>query len=490
MKIIKPALILSALLFLAIGQAAAQPIAFTNITVIDVEEGVARPGMSVIVTGDRITDVGSMNEIDVPDGATIVDGTDKYLIPGLWDMHVHEVYDSDKPRPWDFHAPSPDAADPRDIYMPIKLAYGITGVREMFGGLATIEQRERIERGEMLGPHIVIGSPILDGPQPVFPDPDSALILIDGPERAREVASNLYAQGFDFLKPYSYLSAESYRALLERAGELGMEVTGHVPISVSTWEVAELGQRTIEHLIGIEFACSSREDELRELYVARIQSLDDDSPFEERMGTWYRSEWEPIESLDPEKCDALFEHLAAHDTWVVPTLIIQRGISYYDDPRIANDPNLRYEGVGPEDLKATADRFDPERRLRTLYDYRASVIDELHNAGVGILAGTDLSGGFNLHYELELYVESGLSPLAALRTATVNPARYLGRENDLGSITPGKIADLVLLSANPLEDITNTQKIETVLFQGHLLERDQLDRMLEQLATDRENWPK
>lgn len=481
------ALLLTVLLLPA-GAASAQSLAFTDVTVIDVVDGVAEPDMTVVVEGDRITAVGDVSTVEIPPGATMIDGSGKFLIPGLWDMHVHEVNDHDKPRPWDFHAPAPDAADPRDIYLPIKLAFGVTGVREMYGGLATIEQRKRIERGEMLGPHIVIGSPLLDGPQSLFPD--SAIIRIDGPEHAREVASNLYAQGFDFLKPYSFLSAESYRALLERAEELGMDVAGEIPLSVSAWEAAELGQRTVEHLTGMEFACSSREDELRERYVARIQSLDADSPFEERLGIWYRSEWEPIESLDPERCDALFKHLAAHNTWVVPTLTIQRGIVYYDDPRLANDPNLRYVGLGPEDLKAHADRFDPERRGRKLYDYRASVIDELHAAGVGILAGTDLGGAYNLHYELELYVESGLSPLDALRTATVNPARYLGREDDLGSITPGKIADLVLLSANPLEDIANTQKIETVVFQGHLLDRDQLDRMLEQLATDRENWPK
>jgi imidazolonepropionase-like amidohydrolase len=480
----------------ACAQTPTADLAIRGVTIVDVTDGSLSSGQTVLVEGDRIVAVGPVAELAVPDDAEVIDAEGQYLIPGLWDMHVHEVNDRDKPAPWHFHAPAQDAADPRDIYLPIRLAFGVTGVREMYGGLASIEQRKRIERGEMLGPHIVIGSPLLDGPQPMFPD--SAIIRIDGPEHAREVASNLYAQGFDFLKPYSFLSAESYRALLERAEELGMDVAGEIPLSVSAWEAAELGQRTVEHLTGMEFACSSREDELRERYVARIQSLDADSPFEERLGIWARSESEPFESLDPERCDALFKHLAAHNTWVVPTLTIQRGIVYYDDPRLANDPNLRYVGLGPEDLKADADRMadlgvatnDPERRGRKHYDYRASVIDELHAAGVGILAGTDLGGAYNLHYELELYVESGLSPLDALRTATVNPARYLGREDDLGSITPGKIADLVLLSANPLEDIANTQKIETVVFQGHLLDRDQLDRMLEQLATDHENWPK
>lgn len=481
------ALILIALV-LASSPARAQSFAVTDVTVIDVVEGGAKPGQTVVVAGDRIATVGSAGEVVIPASATVVDGSGRFLIPGLWDMHIHMVNDVEKPVPWDFHAPRADANDLREIYMPIYLAYGIVGVREMSGGLASIEQRDRMERGEMLGPHIVIGSPLLDGPQPVWPD--AAVISIDGPERAREVASELHAQGFDFLKSYNLLSAESYRALHERAGELGVEVAGEVPIGVSLWEAAELGQRTVEHLTGIEFACSSREEELRARYLARIRALNADPSAEDPVDIWYRSEWEPFESLDPERCATLFAHLATHDTWVVPTLIIQQIISYADDPRLANDRRLWYVDPWSRDLKAMADELNPGRRLRPLYDYRASLMDELHDAGVGILAGADTPGGFRLHQELELFVESGLSPLEALRTATINPARYLGREDDFGSIAPGKIADLVLLNANPLESIGNTLSIEAVVFQGHLLERPRLDRMLEQLATDADNWPR
>ncbi|MBD3617107.1 MAG: amidohydrolase family protein [Gracilimonas sp.] len=480
MKTIKPALILSSLLLLASGLVTAQPIVFTNVTIIDVEEGVAMPGMSVIVTGERITAVGTLNEIKVSDGATTIDGRGKYLIPGLWDMHIHNVNDVYKPVPWDFHTPDPEGAEQREIYMPIYLAFGVTGTRELSGGLESIELRKRIEAGEILGPHMVIGSPLLDGPIPIFPD--AAVMRIDGPERARNVVTKLHSQGFDFLKPYSLLSAESYRALHERARELEMEVAGEIPISVSLWEAAELGQRSVEHLTGVEFACSNREEELRAHYVSRLRDLNTDPSSEGALDIWNRSEWEPFESLDPERCRKLYGHLAAHGTWVVPTLIIQKMISHANDPRWANNPNFRY--TWPMDLEALADEFDPERRLRPLHDYRMSVINELHDAGVGVLAGSDVSGGFTLHQELEIFVESGMTPLDALRTATINPARYLGRENDLGSITPGKIADLVLLNKNPLDDIRNTQSIEAVVFRGHLLDRPNLDRILRQLEVE------
>lgn len=473
---------------LAASDATAQSLAFTDVTVIDVIDGSAEPGQNVVVAGDRIVAVGGADQVVIPRGATVIDGGGKFLIPGLWDMHVHMANDVWTPVPWDFHTSDSETGDQRDIYLPIYLAFGVTGIREMSGGLVSVRMRDRIERGELLGPHTVVASPLLDGQEPVFPG--KAVIPIHGAERAREVAGQLTAQGFDFLKPYSYLSAESYRALHERARELGMEIAGHVPLSVSVWEAAELGQRTVEHLTGIEFGCSRREDELRQTYLSRLQALTADPSSEDRLDIWYRSEWEPFESLDPARCEALLSHLAAQGTWVVPTLALQRMISYPDDPVVAENPNFRYLDPESRDVQAAADEFNPERRLRPLYDHRVEMIPQLHRAGVGILAGSDATGGFALHQELEIYAESGLPPLDVLRTATINPARYLGREHDLGSIEPGKIADVVLLRANPLEDISNTQTIEAVVFQGHLLERQRLDQMLDQLAIDAENWPK
>lgn len=480
------ALILIAVMLVA-SPVAAQSLAFVDVTVIDVVDGAAEPGQTVVATDDRIAAVGAADGVVIPTGATVIDGRGKFLIPGLWDMHVHMANDMWTPAPWDFHAPHGEEADQREIYLPIYLAFGVTGIREMSGGVVSLQMRERIERGALLGPHTVVGSPLLDGPEPLLPD--AAVIPVFGGEQVREVVAKLEADGFDFLKPYSYLSAESYRALHEHAGDLGMEVAGHVPLGVDIWEAAELGQRTVEHLIGVELGCSRREDELRQAYVSRLGALNADSSSEDRMELFVRSEWEPLESLDAQNCDSLFAHLAAHDTWVVPTLVFQRMISYPDDPAVADEPNLRYLHPDDRDLRVLADNYDAERRLRPLYDHRKSLIPQLHRAGVGILAGADTPGGFALHQELEIFVESGLAPLDALRTATINPARYLGREDDFGSIENGKIADLVLLGANPLEDIRNTRSIEAVVFQGHLLERSKLDRMLEQLATDAENWP-
>jgi hypothetical protein len=334
---------------------------------------------------------------------------------------------------------------------------------------------------------MVVGSPLLDGAYPTWPD--AAVIAIDGPQTARDWVTRLHAQGFDFLKTYNLLSAESYRALHERAKELRMEVSGEIPISVSLWEAAELGHRTIEHLTGVEFACSNKEDELRAAYVSRIESRNADPESDDAKEIWNRSEWEPFESIDPERCIELYRFLAEQGAWVVPTLQIQYMISHGEQPEIENNPNLKYLSKWDRDIEAIANEFDPEHQLRPVHDYRMTVIGDLHRAGVPILAGSDLAGGFYLHEELQRFVEGGLTPVEALRTATTEPAKYLGRSDELGSIGPGKIADVVLLRANPLEDIRNTQEIEMVIFKGQALERSKLDEMLNQLEDDARNWP-
>jgi len=464
----------------------AATLAITSVDVIDIKTGKILEDRTILVVSDRIVDVVPEATYEPAEGVRLIDGHGLYAMPGLWDMHIHMLNDAYKPAPWDFHSPDEGDDEQREIYMPIYLAFGVTGTRELSGGLTSITLRDQIESGEILGPHMFVGSPVLDGPNPIWSGAD--LISIDGPDSAMSVVKQLHAQGFDFLKTYNFLSPESYRAVHKTARGLGMEVSGEIPISVSLWEAAELGHRTVEHLTGVEFACSSREDELRSGYVARINALNANPSSESPLDIWNRSEWEPFESLDREKRTRLFAHLAKHDTWVVPTIVIQRMISHAQDPRIADNPNFRYIDPWSRDLTAMANKYDPERRLRPLHEYRAGIIDELHRAGVGILAGSDTPGGFTLLEELEIFVESGLTPLDALQTATINPARYLGREDELGSIAPGRIADIALLRKNPLADIRNIRSIETVLFQGHVLDRSQLDHMLEQLAEDAENW--
>jgi imidazolonepropionase-like amidohydrolase len=439
-------------------------LAFTNVTVIDVRDGVARPDVTVVVSGDRITAVGATDEVEIPPDATVIDGSGKYLIPGLWDMHVHVSHDDSRTR---------------SLYLPLFVAHGVTGIREMSGQSFNLRQREEIAAGTLLGPRMVVGKKV-DGPNPWPTHPAGRVVKVAHAEEARRVVDSLSAEGYDFVKPYQFLSAEVYRALHEQGRAIGMEVSGEIPMSVSLWEAAALGHPTVEHLTGVELACSGQEEELRVKYRRQAAELAADTTLRTHIPVWNHTEWESLATWDPEKCRALYRHLVAHGTWVVPTLVTLRHVSYPANPDIRNDPRQRYLPPGEWDPEGVADWYDPERRLRPTYEHRLRTLVDLHQAGVGILAGTDFPAGFMLHDELALYVESGLSPLDALRTATLNPARYLGATDSLGTVEAGKIADLVLLDANPLEDISNTHRIAGVVLGGRYFDRQELDALLAQ----------
>jgi pimeloyl-ACP methyl ester carboxylesterase len=434
-------------------------LAFTHVHVVDVASGSVLPDQTVVIAGNRIAAVGPAAGVHVPVGAQVVEAKALYLIPGLWDMHVHS---------W-------EEAFMRDVFLPLYVAHGVTGIRELGGQPFNLEQRAAITAGTLLGPRMVVGSPFADGPNPTFPERS---VRVANAGEAHRAVDSLLAEGYDFVKTYKFLSPAAYRALHERGREVGMEISGEIPISVSLWEAADLGHRTVEHLSGVEIACSGREEDLRIEYRNRAEEISADTTLRTHLPVWIRTEWEPIASVDLEKCATLYRHLAAHGTWVVPTLMIQRLISFHADPDLQDHPGQKYLPAGVWDPDADADFFDPERQLRPTYEHRLRTLPDLHRAGVGILAGTDVPAGFTLHDELALYVESGLTPLEALRTATLNPARYLGRTDDLGTVAPGRLADLVLLDANPLEDIRNTQRIRAVVLDGRYFDRLALDEVL------------
>lgn len=486
MKAIIYLAIFTFLLTISSASVKSQNTAFSNVSIIDVKAGITIPNMTVVVKGDQILEVNSTKEAKIPIDSKVIDCTGKFMIPGLWDMHMHYVNDSIKTIPYDFYEPNLTEGEKSKIYAPIYLAFGITGIRELSGGIKTLKLREQVRTGEILGPQMEVGSPLLDGPVPLFPD--AQVIAIDGPSKAKKVVSELHNQGFDFLKTYTFLSAESYRAIHERASDLDMEVSGEIPISISVWEAVKLGHKTLEHMTGIELACSRQQDSLRKKYILQIDRLNKNPNSENALDIWVRSEQEPLETLDPNLCQDLFEYIAENETWVVPTLILQYLVSNFDEYEVVNNPNLKYLLPWERDLNNVAEYFDPEAKMKKIHNYRMKIVGNLNKAGINILAGSDTPGGFRLHEELELLVNGGLSPLEALRTATINPAIYLNRENEIGSIESGKIADLVILNGNPLEDIRNIQEIETVIFQGNLLDRSKLDRMLNQLETKAKNW--
>jgi imidazolonepropionase-like amidohydrolase len=460
--------VLVALLLLASFPMEAQeaPIAFVGVSVVDVVRGRVEPDQTVVVEGDRIVGVGRRDQVAVPAGARTVDGRGRFLIPGLWDMHVHAV--------------NPGI---QELFLPLLIANGITGVREMWSRVEWLDSaRVAIERGKLAGPRLIGAGNLVDGKPQIWP---GSLGAAD-PDEGRRLVDSLHRAGAGFIKVYSRLSPETYGAIAEEAKRLGIPFEGHVPTLVSPAEASDLGQLTIEHLTMIPQACSSLADEFRREVGAVVASKGWDSAGAAQRLLGRRMS----EAYDAEACRSLARRFVKNGTWMVPTMTVLRSTSHLDDTTLAADLRLRFI---PGFFKLSWDpRRDFRFRMLTAEDWatrkrghrrQIEIVGLLHREGVRFLAGTDLSNpyiypGFSLHDELANMVEAGMSPLDALRTATLNPAVFLGQEREAGTVETGKRADLVLLDANPLDDIKNTTRIRAVVAAGRLYDDQALAELV------------
>ena len=441
-------------------------LAFTHAAVIDGTGTPAQSDVTVIITGGRITQIGKSVSVRPPTNTVVVDATGKYLIPGLWDMHVH-WYDKE--------------------YLPLFLANGVTGIRLMLGTPMHHEWRREIEAGKLQGPRLFIASPIVDGPKPVWPGSVSVSTAAEG----RQAVLKVKQEGADFVKVYSVLPREAYFAIADEAKKQGISFAGHVPIGISVEEASAADQTSIEHLSGILTACSSQEGSLLQSEQSIFAGLLATNDLISALAQVRRQGRLALETYDQGKADKLFELLKANHTWQCPTLVVLRSIRHLEDAAITNDARLKYM---PRGLKASWDpsvdfRFVRNRTPEDLalgqqaYEKELQLVGAMRRAGVEFLAGTDTLNpycfpGFSLHDELGLLVQAGLTPMEALQAATRNAARFMGLEKELGTIEAGKLADLVLLDANPLEAIVNTRKIHGVVFNGRFFSRAALDEML------------
>ena len=457
---------------------AAEPrLVLTHVTVIDMTGAPPKPDMTVIIEGQKIISVTSSKETTAPRDAVFVDASGKYLIPGLWDMHLHTVYGS--------------AKDTGSTLFPLLVANGITGIRNP-GSLFSISQinrwRQLIADGALPGPRIFIGQQV-DGPG----GPSVSFVYrVKTESQARAAVQRIKREGFDFVKVYSRLSRAAFFAAADEARRIGIPFAGHVPTSVNDGEASDAGQKSIEHLEGMLVSTSSDEERIRKgwlEYEAKVAALNGRTVPTELEDENFKFVSASLDTFDEEKARRLYAVFVRNGTYHCSTLVIHQAWGSLRHPEFFEDPRLRYV---PLKLRKSANFYlepsrtwSAERKAITerLFQYRLRMVAEMRRAGVELLAGTDTAfgypvAGFALHDELGLFVQAGLTPMEALKTATYNPAKYFGLLNSLGTVEPGKIADLVLLNANPLDDIGNTKKIEAVIVNGRYLSRKQLDQLL------------
>jgi imidazolonepropionase-like amidohydrolase len=368
-------------------------------------------------------------------------------------------------------------------YLPLFIANGVTGIRVMWGDPEDHEWRKAIEAGDLIGPRMIIASPLVDGPKPYW----RGSISVSSEAEARQVVIKAKQDGADFVKVYQFLPRDLYFAIADEAKKQGMPFAGHVPISVSAQEASSAGQKSFEHLVGILPACSSRSADL-----LKGQQDDLTEGLLSKPRFWgahvVEARQRMLDTYSPDQVAALCAVLKGNGTWQVPTLTLLRMFAYGDDPAFLKDARLKYVPIHTRaswDPSAIDGKRSPEdfAYMKREFQKDLEVVGAMQRAGVGILAGTDTANpfcfpGFSLHDELGLLVQAGLSPMEALQAATLNPARFQGKENDLGTVDKGKIADLVLLDANPLDEIGNTKRIAAVVSAGKLYSRAALDRML------------
>lgn len=444
-------------------------LAITSTSVVDVEAGRVLPDRTVLVAGDRIRTVGESGRVRIPAGVPVVDGRGRYLVPGLWDAHVH------------FRGGEELAAANRDL-LALYVANGVTTVRDAGGDLTEriLEWRREIGAHRLVGPRILTPGPKLDGPAGGW----GGSIRLSSPDDVPAALDSLAALGADYVKIYDgSISREVFLAILEEAGRRDLIVTGHMPFSVRFAEAVAGGLDATEHLYYPFKGAAANEDSVTAAILARRGT---DRP----LGFWAA-----LDLLAPRYDEVLagrlFARMAEAGTAAVPTLHIGRVLAGVAEADHSRDPELRY--VAPA-LRATyagrveaARRSSPEaRRARAaLQRTFVGMVPRMREAGVVILAGSDAGAsnsyvypGFSLHAELEELVAAGLSPLDALRAATVRPAAFMRRGHELGQVREGYRADLILLDADPLREIAATRGIHAVVLDGRLLGRAALDSLL------------
>ncbi|NIB44893.1 amidohydrolase family protein [Pseudomaricurvus alkylphenolicus] len=441
---------------LSMSGAMANDYVIENVNLVPMTEEVVKKNHSVLVKSGKIAKICKQARQCLDGGAQRIDGSGKYLIPGLADMHAHTS-----------HIPELAKKNPvqRGMFERIQsqqlrqyAMFGVTTIRDTGGGELNLEARKKIEQGKATGPRIYTSKGAMDG----NPTLHNATLPFDDPKVAADYVRQSVAEGYDLIKIYSTLTKPVFDAIIDAAKESNTPVIGHVPMQIDMEYVLQKGLRSIEHLSGFGMFCAG--------YDAGLKPVMDDV-------------YQGLNYCTPEKVKSVAEMTAKYPVWVDPTLIVQ------DNVKTEWDRHTRYNkeeaSFTPPMLQVFQEWlfeiFHPRPRagLKASKPVRKAIVKALNDAGVPLLVGTDtMATGYNVHQELALLVEAGLTPYQALVAATSEPARYFDKEGEFGTIVEGANADIVLLDKNPLSDIENAKAIRGVMMQGQWWPKAKIDAEL------------
>ncbi|MGQ0641483.1 MAG: amidohydrolase family protein [Gemmatimonadaceae bacterium] len=438
----------------------------THVAVVDVERGRLLPDHAAVIKGDRIVAVAPATRVRFTSNARVIDGTGKYLMPGLWDMHAHIG----------------GSGNPMLLELPLFTAHGVTGVRVMGAprDLPTLARLRQVQTatsaGTLTGPRVLaLASWSVNGEAGIA-DTMPAFFKARTRDEGRALAQYFKQSGYDFVKIYNNVSRDGYLGLAEEARRINLPFAGHEPASLSAIELSNAGQKSIEHSRIFLFNCFAGADSLQK-GLLRIS------------GTALRRRM--VDEYNARLCSEVFRTFVRNDTYITPTHVTRRMDAFADDAAYRTDARMKFI-PGRQRMAWLADAggmvaSDPSpagrRSFMDFYRKGLSLTNDAYRAGVPVILGTDAGDSFvfpgaSVHDELGELVKAGLSPAEALRAATLTSATYFGRTADFGTVQAGRFADIVLLEANPLDDIANTRRIRTVFQGGRSFDRAALDSML------------
>tara|TARA_B100000035_G_scaffold97109_1_gene82408 strand:+ start:2907 stop:4301 length:1395 start_codon:yes stop_codon:yes gene_type:complete len=432
-----------------------------NVNVIDPLDGISK-NTNVEISNNKISSVGKKTSFFY---SKKIDGSGKYLIPGLWDSHVHLYFDQELAK---------------DMPM-LFLKFGITSIRDTGGDFNFLDSIKKLsEKYSKSYPRLKISGPLIDGKFNVYNGErlPNLSVKTENVKETENVVNKLIASGADFLKAYEMLSPEQFEIIMKIAKKKKINVTGHIPLSMDIETASNLGLNSLEHIKNLELWATKDKNELLKVRRGMMKNTRNLSGLNLRGMIHNTQKNYAINNLDKDETIKIYEALAKNNTWQIPTISIYKVPIYKifkDDYWIENLKYLpeKTREIWEERINFSNKNINPKQK--DFSDWVQRTTKEMHDYGIEFMAGTDsplgfLIPGFSLHIELELLVESGMSELDAIKTATINPSRYFNMENYLGLIKEGYIADLILLNTNPLENIKNTLDISLVVKDGKVYE--------------------